>query len=64
VATLIGIGQAGEATAVLGDRVRLLPSVALAPWHWLVLALLPFAAALIAMLTARVTVLRALARMP
>ena len=62
--TLVAIGQAGEATSVLGDRVRLLPSVALAPWHWLAMALLPLAAAVIAMMTARITVLRALARMP
>ncbi|MGO8919964.1 MAG: cell division protein FtsX [Stellaceae bacterium] len=62
--TLMGIGHAGGATALFGERVRLLPALELAPWHWLTLALLPFAAALIAMLTARVTVLRALKRMP
>lgn len=62
--TLIGIGRAGAATALFGERVRLLPALELAPWHWLVLLLLPFAAALIAMLTARITVLRALQRMP
>lgn len=64
VATLIGIGHAGAATAVFGERVQLLPSLVLAPWHWLLLAMLPVAAALIAMLTARLTVLRALKRMP
>ncbi|HYM04522.1 MAG TPA: hypothetical protein VET85_16330 [Stellaceae bacterium] len=64
VATILGITRAGEASAFLGENVRLLPSLELAPWHWLVLAMLPLAAALIAMLTARVTVLRALARMP
>lgn len=62
--TLFAIGHAGAATAILGDRVRLLPTLELSLWHWLVLALLPFAAAFIAMVTARVTVLRALARMP
>jgi cell division transport system permease protein len=64
VVTLIGIGRASAALALFGDQVRLLPSLALAPWHWLVLALLPAAAAAIAMMTARLTVLRALRRMP
>jgi cell division transport system permease protein len=64
VATIIGIAHAGEAVTVLGEQVRLLPALELAPWHWLLLALLPLGAALIAMITARVTVLRALARMP
>ncbi|HWI29212.1 MAG TPA: hypothetical protein VN668_19710 [Stellaceae bacterium] len=64
VATLLGIGHAGAATALFGERVRLLPALALAPWHWLLLAVLPLFASLIAMLTARVTVLRALKRMP
>jgi cell division transport system permease protein len=62
--TLLGIGHAGAATALFGEHVRLLPALELAPWHWLVLLLLPLAAALIAMLTARITVLRALKRMP
>jgi cell division transport system permease protein len=64
VATLIAIDRAGSATAILGGRVRLVPSLDLEPWHWLVLALLPLAVALIAMLTARLTVLSALKRMP
>ncbi len=64
LATLFGIGHAGAATALFGERVRLLPSLALQPWHWLALLLLPLAASLIAMLTARITVLRALKRMP
>ena len=64
VATLIGIGHAGAATSVFGERVQLLPALQLAPWHWLLLAMLPVAASLIAMLTARLTVLRALKRMP
>jgi cell division transport system permease protein len=41
----------------------LLPALALRPWQWAALVLLPPAAALIAMLTARFTVLRSLARM-
>jgi cell division transport system permease protein len=64
LATLIAIGRASAATALFGEHVRLLPALELELWHWLVLAALPFAAALIAMLTARVTVLRALRRMP
>lgn len=62
--TLLGIAHAGEAVAVLGDRVRLLPTLELRAWHWLVLGLLPIAVAVIAMITARLTVMRALARMP
>jgi cell division transport system permease protein len=64
VATLLGIGRASSAAMLFGERVRLLPSLELKPWHWAVMAVLPIAAALIAMLTARLTVLRALRRMP
>jgi cell division transport system permease protein len=64
VATLYGIAHAATATVLLGGRVQLLPALGLTPWHWAVLALLPLAAALISVITARVTVLRALARMP
>src|SRR5216684_694126 len=64
VVTLYAIAHPAAATVLLGQRVRLLPAFEIAPWHWLVLALLPFAAAFIAMVTARITVLRALARMP
>jgi cell division transport system permease protein len=42
----------------------LLPRLTLSVEHWLALAILPLAAALIAMLTARFTVMRTLARMP
>jgi cell division transport system permease protein len=62
--TLIAIGRVGAATALFGGHVRLLPALALQPWHWLALLALPLAAAFIAMLTARLTVLRALKRMP
>jgi cell division transport system permease protein len=64
VATLLVIGHAGSAAALLGEHVRLLPALELQLWQWLSLTLLPLVAALIAMLTARFTVLRALARMP
>ena len=36
----------------------------LLPWQWIVLALLPVVVAIVAMMTARITVLRSLARMP
>jgi cell division transport system permease protein len=62
--TLFALGRAGAATALFGEHVRLLPALALEPWHWLALLALPLAAALVAMLTARLTVLRALKRMP
>lgn len=64
IATLALIGHASEATALLGERMRLVPALELRFWQWLLIALLPAAAAGIAMLTARFTVLRALARMP
>ena len=64
IATLALIGHASDATALLGERARLVPAFELRFWHWLLVALLPAAAAGIAMLTARLTVLRALARMP
>ncbi len=64
IATLALIGHASDATALLGERMRLVPAFELRFWHWLLVALLPAAAAGIAMLTARLTVLRALARMP
>lgn len=64
VLTLFGIGRAGAPAAIFGERISMLPTMQFAAWHWLVLAILPAASALIAMLTARVTVLRALKRMP
>lgn len=42
----------------------LLPELSLRPYEWSLLVLLPVAAALVTMLTARITVLRTLARMP
>lgn len=59
VPTLLGIG-------FLSARLEegLLPRLTLSAEHWLALAVLPLAAALIAMLTARFTVMRTLARLP
>jgi cell division transport system permease protein len=57
VATLLGLGYGLTATS------GVLPQIEIAPWPWAGLLLLPLASALIAMLTARVTVLRTLARM-
>ncbi|MBX6367322.1 MAG: hypothetical protein IRZ04_05030 [Rhodospirillales bacterium] len=47
-----------------GDRLRLLPQFEIAPAAWLSLVALPAAAGLVAMLTARIAVLRALRRLP
>jgi cell division transport system permease protein len=59
VPTLLGIGS-------LARRMEagIMPNLTLAPAHWLVIAGLPLLAAAIAMLTARLTVTRTLARMP
>jgi cell division transport system permease protein len=59
VPTLLGVGAL--ASRLHGD---LLPSIAIAPEHWAVLAGMPIAAALIAMTTARYTVTRSLSKMP
>lgn len=57
--TIIGISQ------LLGRAgTALLPELTLLPLEWAALATLPFAAALVAMVTARITVLRTLARIP
>jgi cell division transport system permease protein len=40
-----------------------LPAVTLRPWHWAALAVTPLGVAVLAMVTARITVLRTLARM-
>jgi cell division transport system permease protein len=71
------VGLIGGITGLLGAVVTLLglryaigplgeapfPAPGLSLWQWAALSLLPLASALIAMLTARVTVLRTLARM-
>ena len=59
LATLV---LAGRATRLL--EAPLLPALALDRFGWLALCALPVAMALLAMATARVTVLKALARMP
>ena len=51
-------------TMTAGIDVALVPSMPLSPLQWPVLTIVPVAAVLIAMATARVTVLRALAGMP
>ncbi|MFO0995772.1 MAG: FtsX-like permease family protein [Alphaproteobacteria bacterium] len=56
---MIGLDQVGQRLAP-----SLLPSLSLAPEQWLALAAVPVIATLITMLTARVTVLRTLARQP
>lgn len=57
--TLVAIGLVGrEVEAVL------MPRLSLSAGQWIVIALVPVTAAAIAMITARVTVLKALAKMP
>jgi cell division transport system permease protein len=56
-ATLLGLGR-----LLAGIEAPLLPSLSFELWQWLTLAMLPLAAAGIAMLTARLTVLRTLSR--
>lgn len=62
--TLLGIGTTAARVGSLGDEIPILPDMSLPPAQWALLLLLPPAAGLIAMVTARITVLRALARMP
>lgn len=64
LATLFLLGRAGEAAAILGEDAATLPRLGLAAWDYAALAALPVAAAFLAMVTARLTVLRALAHMP
>ena len=64
VLTIWGLGHAAAAVAVFGEEAALLPDLQLVAWQWSALALLPIAAGLAAMATARITVLRALARLP
>ena len=62
--TLWGLGHAAAATAILGEEAKLLPDLRLVLWQWGALAVLPVLTGFAAMLTARLTVLRALGRMP
>ena len=64
LATLLALAHAGDAATSLGAYATPVPSLRLALRHWAILFLLPPAASLIAMLTARFTVLGALTRMP
>ncbi|MGH7123419.1 MAG: cell division protein FtsX [Stellaceae bacterium] len=64
ILTLIGIAAAATQVGALDDAVRVLPALSAPAIDWALLLLLPIAAALVAMLTARITVLRALKRLP
>ncbi|MGH7001613.1 MAG: cell division protein FtsX [Stellaceae bacterium] len=63
-AALLALSQAANAAAFLGDSVTLLPALHLRGWNWAVLAALPIVASLVAMATARLTVLTTLRRLP
>ncbi|HMK68596.1 MAG TPA: cell division protein, partial [Stellaceae bacterium] len=64
VLTVAGVAGAAERVGAIDDTARLLPLMEAPLYEWALLLLLPVAAGLIAMITARITVLRALARMP
>ncbi|CAO3438293.1 cell division protein FtsX [Azospirillum endophyticum] len=57
--TLYGLHRASQ-----GLQASLLPDLTLEPWQWMVLLLVPVALALLALVTARRTVLRTLGSMP
>jgi cell division transport system permease protein len=61
--TLLVLGGVADGGS-LGPGISVLPRFALGPFGWLILVLLPPAAGLTALATARITVLRGLARMP
>jgi cell division transport system permease protein len=66
---LIGIVLAAPTLWLAGralgtHEIALLPSIAFDPWDWAVIALMPVVAAAVAMVTARITVLRTLAAIP
>ncbi|MCH7550931.1 MAG: hypothetical protein IIA35_04405 [Proteobacteria bacterium] len=58
VPTLLGIGYLAQQM-----DSNLLPEITLGPVHWSVLAGLPLVVSLIAMVTARITVMKTLSRM-
>lgn len=62
--TIWGLGHAADAVSVFGEEAALLPDLHLVVWQWGALAALPVIAGVAAMITARLTVLRALARLP
>jgi cell division transport system permease protein len=64
VLTLVGIAAAATQVGALDDAARVLPALSAPAIEWVLLLLLPIAAGLVAMLTARITVLRALKRLP
>ena len=64
VAALLALSQASNAAAFLGNEVTLLPALHLRGWNWAALAALPPIAGLVAMTTARLTVLATLRRLP
>lgn len=59
VGALVGVLHASQSL-----RASLLPDLSLAPWQWAALGLVPLAAALLALATARWTVLRTLGSLP
>jgi cell division transport system permease protein len=66
---LIGLALAVPTLLTIGSLARrmeagIMPNLTLTPTHWLAIVSLPLLAAAIAMLTARLTVTRTLARMP
>ena len=63
IGTLVGVAAASQVGAI-DDPVRVLPALSAPAIEWALLLLLPAAAGLVAMLTARITVLRALKRLP
>ena len=64
VLTVAGVAAAAERVGAIDDAMRLLPIIEAPLYDWALLLVLPVAAGLIAMLTARITVLQALKRMP
>jgi cell division transport system permease protein len=62
-ATVLGIGRVVAYSLDVANP-GLSFNLQLLPWQWVVLALLPVVVALLAMFTARRTVMRSLARMP
>ena len=62
--TLVGFAAAATQVGAIDDAMRVLPALSAPAIEWALLLVLPVAAGLIAMLTARITVLRALKRLP
>jgi cell division transport system permease protein len=64
IATLVGVALGAAQAGAIDDAVRVLPMLSVPAAEWALLLLLPVIAGLVAMLTARITVLRALKRLP